>query len=182
MKKNLLLTGNPGVGKSTVIKKVVSELKGQDLKGFYTEEIREGGTRKGFNIITLDGKKGILAHCRLKSPCRVGKYGVSITDLETTAVPAIQPPGGSDSIIVIDEIGKMECYSKTFVEALYYALDSGSRILGVIKKKGNSLVNAIKQREDVELVEVTLKNRDELPGQIIRIFELPSRFSLISKS
>ncbi len=174
MKKNLLLTGNPGVGKSTVIKKVVSELKGRDLKGFYTEEIREGGVRMGFNIITLDGKKGILAHCQLKSPYRVGKYGVNITDLETIAIPAIQPSGNSESIIIIDEIGKMECFSKLFVEALYYALDSDNRVLGVIKKRGDRLVNSIKQRDDVELVEVTLKNRDELPYRIVRISELPS--------
>ena len=90
MKRNLLLTGNPGVGKSTIIKKLVSELKGRELKGFYTEEIREGGVRKGFNIITLDGKKGMLAHCQLKSPYRVGKYGVNISDLETIAIPAVQ--------------------------------------------------------------------------------------------
>ncbi len=174
MKKNLLLTGNPGIGKSTIIKKVVSGLKGRELKGFYTEEIREGGVRKGFNIITLDGKKGILAHCRLKSPYRVGKYGVNITDLETIAVPAIQPSGNPESIIIIDEIGKMECFSKKFVEALYYALNSDNQVLGVIKKKGNGLVNAIKLREDVELVEVTLRNRDKLAYQIVGMFELPS--------
>jgi nucleoside-triphosphatase len=174
MKKNLLLTGNPGIGKSTVIKKAVSGLKGREPRGFYTEEIREAGVRKGFNIITIDGKKGILAHCQMKSPYRVGKYGVSINDLERLAVPAIRPSGNPDSIIIIDEIGKMECYSKPFVEALYCALDSDNQVLGVIKKKGGALVKEIKLREDVELIEVTLENRDELPNQIVRIFELPS--------
>ncbi len=182
MKKNLLLTGNPGVGKSTVIKKAVSRLKGREPKGFYTEEIREGGARKGFNIITLDGRKGILAHCRLKGPYRVGRYGVSITDLERLAVPAIQPSGNPESIIIIDEIGKMECYSRPFVEALYSALDSDNQVLGVIKKKGNGLITAIKQRDDVELVEVTLNNRDELPDQIVRILESRTRSSLIANS
>ena len=71
MKKNILFTGRPGVGKTTVIMKLISGLEG--VGGFYTEEIRQRKERKGFRIVTLRGKKGILAHKALKSPYRVGK-------------------------------------------------------------------------------------------------------------
>jgi len=82
IKKNILITGLPGVGKTTLIKKLSEELKHLHPAGFYTEEIREEGQRKGFELISLDGKRGLLSHKDIKSPYRVGQYKVDIEGFE----------------------------------------------------------------------------------------------------
>jgi len=161
---NILLTGNPRVGKTTIIKKVVENLK--DVGGFYTEEIREG-YRKGFRIITLDGKEGILAHMDIKSRYRVGKYGVNIEDLENIAVKSVEE-GLDRDIIVIDEIGKMELFSEKFRNILEKALDKG-KVLGTIMKKSNYFADKVKNRKDVKVLLVEESNRDMLVEEIKEI-------------
>ncbi len=161
---NILLTGNPRVGKTTIIKKVVENLK--DVGGFYTEEIREG-YRKGFRIITLDGKEGILAHMDIKSRYGVGKYGVNIEDLENIAVKSVEK-GLDRDIIVIDEIGKMELFSEKFRNILETALDTG-KVLGTIMKKSNYFADKIKNRKDVKVLLVEESNRDVLVEEIKEI-------------
>ena len=106
-KSNILVTGPPGCGKSTVIEKVVNRME-EPVGGFFTREIKESGRRVGFSITTLDGREGILAHKNIRSQFRVGKYGVNIEDLDSIAVSAIIPTQ-REQVIVIDEIGKMEC-------------------------------------------------------------------------
>jgi len=162
MKKNILFSGRPGVGKTTVIMKLISGLEG--VGGFYTEEIREKGERKGFRIVTLRGKKGILAHKDLKSPYRVGKYGVNIEDLEDIAGRSILLALADDKkkLVLIDEIGRMELYSPKFQEAVIKALDSSKRVIGTLQERHNKFTDTIREREDVEIIEVTLENRKEL--------------------
>src|SRR4030042_2576980 len=82
IKKNLLITGLPGVGKTTLIKKLSEALKGLHPIGFYTEEIREGSERKGFELISLEGKRGLLSHTEIKSPFNVGNYKVDVKSFE----------------------------------------------------------------------------------------------------
>ncbi len=121
-RKNILLTGPPRCGKSTLIEKLVQKLD-KPMTGLFTREIKEGGKRVGFSIITLDGKEGILAHKDSETKIRLGQYGVHLDQLNRIAVPSITP-SKPDEIIVIDEIGKMECVSSLFRETLIKALDS----------------------------------------------------------
>jgi len=162
MKKNIIFTGRPGVGKTTVIMKLISGLRG--VGGFYTEEIRQRGERKGFRIVTLRGKKGILAHKNLNSPYRVGRYGVNIEDLENIAGRSILLALDDDkrNIVLIDEIGRMELYSPKFQEAVIKALNSSKRVIATLQERHNRFTDAIRKREDVELIEVTLENRKRL--------------------
>jgi len=119
MKKNVFLTGAPSSGKTTVIKKIIANLK-FPANGFYTEEERIAGQRVGFIMKTLDGRKGHLAHQNIKSDFHVRRYGVSIKNIETVAVTSIAPV--KRNIIVLDEIGKMECFSEVFKQAALKAL------------------------------------------------------------
>jgi nucleoside-triphosphatase THEP1 len=160
VKKNILLTGAPRCGKSTLVEKVINRID-KPLRGFFTRELREGGKRVGFSIVTLDGKKGFLAHQDLGGRYRVGKYGVNLKDIEEIAVPSMMPRDKNE-IIVIDEIGKMECLSRRFREALLEVLDSQNPVIGTIALKGDRFVRQIKERNDVVLMEVTEKNRNEL--------------------
>lgn len=167
-KKNIFLTGSPQSGKTTVIKKVIARLP-YPATGFYTEEERVEGRRVGFLMKTLDGKSGYLAHQDIRSDFHIRRYGVSIENIETIAVPSIIPR--NNHVIVLDEIGKMECYSEVFKHAALTALDSPNVVLGTITLGGDEFIRRIKGRDDVELHEVTLENRDSLPDLIFGLLD-----------
>lgn len=165
--KNIFLTGPPSSGKTTVIQKVVAKI-GKKATGFYTQEIKKHGKRVGFMMKTLDGKEGLLGHETIKSPYRIRRYGVSIENIERIAVPAITPQS-EDTIVVIDEIGKMECFSAAFCEAARKALDAPNMVLGTIAVGGTDFIQAIKERKDINIYEVTPQNRDRLPDLLLEI-------------
>jgi nucleoside-triphosphatase len=167
---NILLTGRPGIGKTSIIKEVIDSLK-LDAGGFYTREMREGGVREGFEIITLNGKKGILAHIDCRSPYRVSKYGVNIEDLENIAAPAIEEAIRNKECIIIDEIGRMELYSPKFCSLVKKALDSEKRVLGTIQARHNEFLDSIRRREDTKIVEVTFENRKRITEKVKEILK-----------
>ena len=167
---NILLTGPPRCGKSTVIEKLVKQIS-RPVSGFFTREIRKEGKRVGFSIITLDGKEGVLAHQNSPSRVRVGKYRVNLDQLDQIAVPSIIP-AKPDEIVIIDEIGKMECFSPLFRQTLLKTLDSENLVIGSIALKGGPFIQKIKKREDVLLMTVTEKNRDSLAADLLKQFPL----------
>jgi nucleoside-triphosphatase len=164
-KKNIFLTGAPSSGKTTVIKKVIKGLD-HPANGFYTEEERVDGKRVGFLMKTLDSKKGYLAHQDIKSDCHIRRYGVSIENIENIAVSSITPV--KNNIIILDEIGKMECFSGVFKQAAANALDSSNIVIGTITFGGDDFIREVKKREDIEINEVTMDNRNSLPDLILR--------------
>lgn len=167
LKKNIFLTGAPSSGKTTVIKKIIAALP-VTANGFYTEEERKEGQRVGFMMHTLDGRTGYLAHESIESPFHIRRYGVSIPNIESIAVPAIAPIG--NPVIILDEIGKMECFSEKFINAAQVALDSPSIVIGTITLGGNDFILEVKNRNDITIIEVTAENRNELPGIILSEF------------
>jgi nucleoside-triphosphatase THEP1 len=164
-KKNIFLTGAPSSGKTTVIKKIIEKLD-HPANGFYTEEERVDGKRVGFLMKTLDGRKGYLAHQDIKSDFHIRRYGVSIDNIEGIAVPSITPV--KNHIIILDEIGKMECFSKTFKQAAVNVLDAPNIVIGTITFGGDTFILEVKKREDIEIHEVTEDNRDLLPDLILK--------------
>lgn len=164
-KRLLLLTGLPGIGKTTVIRKVVSKFDPAHIAGFITEEIRSRKLRQGFRLVPFHGRSRILAHIHHPSPNRVGKYGVDIAALEDVA-EEILAPDPLISLFIIDEIGKMECMSPSFIEALEALLDSDKVVLATVALKGGSFIREVKERIDAELWTITRQNRDQLPRQI----------------
>jgi nucleoside-triphosphatase len=159
LKKNLLITGLPGVGKTTLIKKLAEALKHLHPVGFYTEEIREGGERKGFELISLDGRRGLLSHKNIRSPYHVGQYRVDIRSFEDF-LEAISFSNPGNRLFVVDEIGKMECLSEPFKKLLKEILDSEKWVIATIALKGSGLIAEVKERKDVKLFEITKGNRD----------------------
>jgi nucleoside-triphosphatase THEP1 len=164
-KKNIFLTGAPSSGKTTVIEKIIEKLD-HPANGFYTEEERVDGKRVGFLMKTLDGRKGYLAHQDIKSDFHIRRYGVSIDNIEHIAVPSITPV--KNHVIILDEIGKMECFSKTFKQAAVNVLDAPNIVIGTITFGGDTFILEVKKREDIEIHEVTVDNRDLLPDLILR--------------
>ena len=164
---NLLLTGPPSCGKTTIVRRVVELLRARRLAGFYTEELREHGQRFGFKAIGLGGNIAILAHVDFCSEHRVGRYGVDVGGFgKIVRIELGKPPDDVD-MYVIDEIGKMECMSPVFVAAITRVLDGPVPVLATIAAKGGGLIAQVKALPDVEIVEVTSVNRDRLPDELV---------------
>jgi nucleoside-triphosphatase len=164
--KNVLLTGLPGCGKTTVVRRLVKLLNSNRLAGFYTDEIREHGHRVGFTAVGLGGPAATLAHVGFHGPHRVGRYGVDLRSFEAIVEAELNRQPGNADAFVVDEIGKMECMSPVFVEAVTRILDSSVPVLATIAAKGGGFIAGVKARPDVEIVTVTAANRDELPNEL----------------
>jgi nucleoside-triphosphatase len=170
VKKNLLVTGLPGVGKTTLIRKLSEALKDFHPVGFYTAEIRQEGMRKGFELIDLRGKRGVLSHIDFKSHDRVGRYRVDVSGFEDflDGISFFDP---SSAVIIIDEIGKMECLSDKFDRILEEILNSEKWVIATIALKGSGRITEVKLRRDIKLFEMTLSNRDGLFSEILKIIK-----------
>jgi nucleoside-triphosphatase len=168
----VLLTGMPGCGKTTAVKRA-QELIGPDrCVGFYTEEVREKGRRVGFDVVTVDGRRGVLARAGAAGP-RVSRYGVDLASFEALGVAALEAGlGERGRVLVVDEIGKMELFSRRFVEALERMFIPGCEyaVLGTVMRGRHPVVDWVRGQEGVRVIEVTLSNRDGLPGRLSEMF------------
>ncbi len=173
MARAVLLTGPPRSGKTTVVQAVAARL-GPRAGGFYTEEVRAGGQRTGFRIVTLDGQEALLASVRLPGPPRVGRYGVDVAALDRVGVAALRRALARGQIVVVDEIGKMELCSEAFKAAVLAALNGPTAVLGSILAGPHPWADQVKARPDVTVIEVTPANRDELAEQVLAQFCTPS--------
>lgn len=171
LKRLVFVTGRPGVGKTSVLLRAVDELKnrGYRVGGTISREVREGGFRVGFEIMDFStGQRGWLAHVNQPTGPKVSKYRVNLTDLNAIGVNSILSAVKNADIIIIDEIGPMELFSQGFREAIVQAIESKKPMLGTIHfRVRDSLINAIKTREDAEILEVTYENRRQLHKLII---------------
>jgi nucleoside-triphosphatase len=168
----ILLTGRPGCGKTTVIKRAV-ELIGSDLcAGFYTEEVREKGRRVGFDVVTLDGRRGPLARVGARGP-KVSRYGVDLASFEELGVQTLERALEAGArVLVVDEIGKMELYSERFTALVDRLLGpSGDRaVLGTVLAGRHPKVDGLRHLKGLRIIEVGPANRGELPRELGRIY------------
>lgn len=173
MTKNLFIAGTPGVGKTTLIKEATLPFRDR-VSGFYTEEILEGNTRLGFRLKTFGspGSEGLLAQKGLKSPHRLGKYGVDLRVLETLGVDALSralsAPG---RLLVIDEMGSMEALSSLFQKTLLECLQSPHPVLATLRWNSRPFMDHAKRLADSELVRLTRDNFPEIKDKVRRWLE-----------
>jgi nucleoside-triphosphatase len=163
--RNILLTGRPGVGKTTVITRLAERLADKTVAGFYTGEIRAGGQRQGFGVTTFSGGSGVLARVDLRSRQRVGRYGVDVAAFEQLVLAEL---ARACDVMLIDEIGKMECFSSRFVDAVRRLLDSTTPLVATVAASGSGLIAEVKGWPDVEVWQVTHENRDGLPQKLAK--------------
>jgi nucleoside-triphosphatase len=165
-KRVLLLTGSPGVGKTTVLAKTVTILraKGYSVGGMISREALEGGVRVGFEILDLcSQKRGWLAHVNQKSGSQIGKYRVNLEDLDSVGVQAIARAVENCDVVAVDEVGPMELFSEKFRDAVWNALESTKLVIAVVHWKAtDSLINHAKNLKEAETITVTADNRETL--------------------
>jgi nucleoside-triphosphatase len=166
-----LITGLPGTGKTTFFRRLVQELRYLNPVGFYTAEIRKGRARLGFSLYSLDGRTGTLAHVDFRSGYQVGKYGVDVAGFEAfiDPLPVLAPETG---LVMIDEIGKMECLSDIFTKIISDILNSEKPLVATIAQKGGGLIAELKKRSDVQLFTLTRENQDDLLEKICSVLSV----------
>lgn len=178
------ITGMPSVGKTQTLTKIIESLEkhGYTIGGMVTDSIIKKKKRVGFYVKDWQtGEKEVFAHVDFDSKEKVGKYGVDITALDRIGVPAIEKAIADEgvNIIIIDEIGKMEMLSEKFCEVVIEALDSDKPIMVTLHKKSRTpLLQDVRRRDDIRILEVTPVNRNLLPYKIEKIMreKLPPLF------
>jgi nucleoside-triphosphatase len=164
--RNLLLTGNPGIGKTTLMVSLAKALADYHPAGFVTREIREEGVRKGFLLVSCSGASQVLSHVDINSPLRVGKYKIDLPGFEQF-LKEIHLAEDRTGLVMIDEIGKMECFSPLFRDSVLRILDFDRPFIATIGKKVTPFMEGIKKRSDVKLVEVTFENREWIRDDLL---------------
>lgn len=169
------ITGLPGAGKTHALRRVIEMLEQESkiIGGMLTEPIIENNDRAGFKVIDWITKdEGILAHVKIDSKVVVGKYGIDLDILEKIGVVAIERAVEEAELIIIDEVGKMEVESVRFIEIVRKAMETEKPlILTLHKKSRNPLLQDIRRRDDVRILEVTPINRNLLPYKIIKLLK-----------
>lgn len=174
MVNGYLITGPPGVGKTTVLLKIIQlvESEGFRVGGMVCREVRVGKTRVGFEVEDISTKRrGWLAHRDFRTRIRVGRYGVDLKSLESIGVEALKHALEDPAIdlIALDEIGPMELKSKLFQETALNVLRGLKPFVAVIHHKAkDTLLGRVKGLETLKVVEVSIMNRDKLPIQIAK--------------
>lgn len=167
MQKNILITGEPKSGKSTLLRTIIAGVP--QKVGFVTKEILNGGERTGFEAETHLGSKFKIADVNFETPYKVSKYFVDVGNLEA-ALPEVEVFGRSD-ILYLDEIGQMQLFSDKFKElALKYLNSPNTCIATLSAVHADDFIESIRGREDVILIELTPENRvekEELLGSMI---------------
>ena len=164
----ILLTALPRTGKSTAINKIIHMLGIKNCSGFYTEEIKENDERVGFKIKTLSGKECLFSHINIDSPYRISRYGVDVSLFENICLEELKRAiTDNKKYIIIDEIGPMQLFSEEYKALLLDLLKSNKQVIGTIYMNQYDWLDDFKKKDGIELIEITLDNRDEIPLQIV---------------
>ena len=169
MSSILLVTGPPGVGKSTLVSRVVLKLKsaGVILGGCATAELRSGGSRVGFEVRDLtNGRKGELASVTSRFGPKVGRYRVNLEDLAKVGAAGVEGAASGSEVIVIDEVGPMELVSPEFRRGVQRCIESGKPMLAVVHERlEDDLLTELRSEAAATFV-LTVENRDTLADEV----------------
>ena len=162
------MTGRPGCGKTTLLKKAVEKVR---LKhGFLTEEVVDGGKRRGFKIIDSYGRSALMASKETGGDVRVGSFKVFKEVLDEFSEGLKEIPKGA--LLYIDEVGPMEIKSEKFQNLILDFLESENLFIGTIHQKSDDLfIRIIKEMEGIEMIEITNENRDQITTAIKAMFD-----------
>lgn len=158
MVKNIFIMGEKGIGKSTLINKLIEEIN-LEISGFKTLPYEIEDQRMGFYL------KGLV-----ETSDFINNRPISIQDSEISCIPITETfetlgvevlrksLKDSHPVIVMDELGRLERMAEKFNQEVYKALDSHKMVIGVLQQASIPLLEAIKQREDTLVLTLTRHN------------------------
>ncbi len=166
---NIAITGKPGVGKTTLCKKIWEKLKPNlSISGFITLEIRVKNRRVGFEVFDL--RKEVKTKLASVGKCKtmVGKYCVHITEFEEY----LKNSSLRDAcdLIIIDEIGPMELKSYFFVELIEELLNSETpKLFTIHAKSKHPLLEKI--RRTFKIYTIDERNRNQVTEKVLELLK-----------
>lgn len=156
---NILFTGEPHVGKSTLLERLVSGLPNKS--GFITKEVLKDGSRTGFELVSAIGDRALLVSTELASPFRVSRYGVDVEGFDRFLAGLRQPK--PEDLVYVDEIGQMELYSEKFRQLVKHYLELPNTFVATLSSVySNDFTETLRSRSDVQIIDLTLDNREEI--------------------
>ncbi len=166
----IAVTSNPGVGKSTLVSRVVERVP-LSAGGLVTHEIRKCGRRVGFSLRDLaTGQEGVLAHVHLADGPGLGRYRINLHDLDEIGALAIERAVEERDLVVVDEAGPMELHSPRFIAAVDHALTQAKNLLVTVHRASNHPL-AYRIRRGVDrYIRLTRENRDAKTEEVVRLF------------
>lgn len=160
----LLLTGDPHAGKSTLLNKILQNIDRK--QGFITAEMTKNGQRTGFELVSSDGRKALLADINSESDVRVSRYGINVSALDEFLDSLTKID--KHILLYIDEIGQMQLYSGKFQRLASQYLESSNNFIGTISNVyDHEFIRRLKSDHEIEIIEVTPVNRDRLAIDIL---------------
>lgn len=148
---HLFLTGQKGVGKSTLIDYL---LTGRTPCGFRTRRVEGVLSRPSVHLLTVPDTTptadNLLFYCGAFSPERFDTLGVAALE------------NRSGDVLLMDELGPAESGAERFTAAVLAALDGELPILGTLQQADTPFLRAVARHPRVRLVTVTPQNRDVL--------------------
>lgn len=168
MENIVLLSGEPRVGKTTALKKIIQMIGESNCIGFYTEEIRDEFDRIGFDCVSLDGRRKRIADVNIHSDTRMGRYGIDIEVFEDFALQSINNYSSSSKIIIIDEIGPIQLLSIKFKQEINNILTGSNCVIGTIFYNKHPEIDEMKKIPGIKIYTITNENRNTLVGNIYK--------------
>lgn len=148
---HLFLTGEKGVGKSTLIDYLLAD---RTPCGFRTRRVEGVLSRPSVHLLTVPDTTptadNLLFYCGAFSPERFDTLGVAALE------------NRSGDVLLMDELGPAESGAEKFTAAVLAALDGDLPVLGVLQQADTPFLRAVARHPRVRLVTVTPQNRDAL--------------------
>ncbi len=166
MPNNVIITGAPGIGKTTLIKHLIRDLTPVYIRGFYKESILENDIVKGYRLVTTAFDEQIIAHVYFEGPTKIGNFGINIDGLNKLADRELDEANGAE-LYILDEIGRMECLSEKFCHLVKKVLDSDVPLIASVAQIAAPELKELKERKDTTFVQINHKNRDTLWKSIL---------------
>lgn len=173
-RKHIFLTGEKQSGKTTVLEKSLAQLE-MEMFGYQTKPYEIAGQRKGHYMHCLSPLEAFENDFPIS--IRVAeKKSIPVTEtFETLGVRILEQAKSSSGLLVVDELGRLERDAVEFQQMLFACMDVLPLVVGVLQKTNAEFIAAIKQRADVQIIEVNEGNRESLPevlrAQISDIWE-----------
>jgi nucleoside-triphosphatase len=166
----MVLTGAPGIGKTTAVLRAARALKdkGLNVGGIVSRELRTNNMRIGFEFIDLiTNDTNVLASITGNGP-RVGKYFVSLDGCRFAGERLTDAVKSCD-VIICDEIGPMELKSIDFIDSVKNLLDVDKKVIVVVHQKmHHPLIDQFRNKSSL-LISIDLKNREKVNEILLKL-------------